>query len=280
MSPGDVVRLLQRGLRSASQPQRVKRQLSHVQRTHSRKLSLEAAHVPELGWLNMLRAVASSASISGARVASHTLSRPLRAAKALERWYSACLTQRPLTTKCLTSCIILSLADGAMQKLDKGSGVCDLDLMRMARMAAFGFFVHAPGAHVWFGALERTLGPGQVAAKIMADQLMYLPLISSMAMLVPGALAGQPRQELWRNYCNKLPETVSTGWMFWVPAHYINFSYVTPQYRVLYVSCMQLFFGMFLSKQANFSRESSVNTNYVAPSSHEDTPAIAPNISI
>ncbi len=49
--------------------------------------------------------------------------------------------------------------------------------------------------------------------------------------------SGRSPPHVWRVYVQeKLLPTVTTGWKLWIPAHAINFGFVPPSQRVLYVN--------------------------------------------
>jgi len=40
---------------------------------------------------------------------------------------------------------------------------------------------------------------------------------------------------------------VAGSWAVWVPAHVVNFAYVPPPQRLLYINGVQVFYNVFLS---------------------------------
>ena len=58
--------------------------------------------------------------------------------------------------------------------------------------------------------------------------------------------SGRSPPDVWRVHVQeKLLPTVTTGWKLWIPAHAINFGFVPPSQRVLYVNiiAVSLFFA-------------------------------------
>ena len=57
------------------------------------------------------------------------------------------------------------------------------DWPRTARLASFGFLVHGPSGHAFYGALDRRLPgtkPSTVAAKVLIDQIFWNPCFAVM----------------------------------------------------------------------------------------------------
>jgi protein Mpv17 len=55
------------------------------------------------------------------------------------------------------------------------------------------------------------------------------------------------------------------SWAVWVPAHVVNFAYVPPQQRLLYINGVQVFYNVFLSFIGNKKVSClSSNASYVA----------------
>jgi len=50
-------------------------------------------------------------------------------------------------------------------------------------------------------------------------------------------------------------KAVQGSWMTWIPAHTINFAFVPPSQRLLYINAIQIFFNMFMSVIGNKKTE-------------------------
>lgn len=59
-------------------------------------------------------------------------------------WYQARLARRPLLTQALTTAVLFGAGDGLAQQAVERKGIQKHDLMRTARMAAYGGrrFIH------------------------------------------------------------------------------------------------------------------------------------------
>ena len=78
---------------------------------------------------------------------------------ALRLWssYNRALTTSPILTKSFTSFTGFILGDGIAQLASKGPE--PYDYARTARFAAFGFTIHASGAHFFYKALDAMVFP-------------------------------------------------------------------------------------------------------------------------
>ena len=124
------------------------------------------------------------------------------------------------------------------------------DIARFIRMGAFGAMVHAPLGHLFYGFLERRF-PGvdvtALATKLAIDQIAWTPVFGSMLFLFVGISAGHSPNAIFRTVKNNLLKVVLTSWMIWPIAHTVNFKYITPKHRLLYINSVQVFFNAFLS---------------------------------
>ena len=59
----------------------------------------------------------------------------------------------------------------------------------------------------------------------------------------------------FEDYTNKLKADLKTAvmgsWAVWVPAHTINFAFIPPSQRLLYINSIQIGYNIFLSFLAN-----------------------------
>ena len=58
---------------------------------------------------------------------------------------------------------------------------------------------------------------------------------------------------------NDLSTAVMGSWAVWVPAHTINFAFVPPAQRLLYINSIQIGYNMFLSFLGNKEADTSVD---------------------
>lgn len=171
-----------------------------------------------------------------------------RAWRAYERW----LHVNPIKGKTLTSFFGFMIGDYITQK--KIEGQKEWDMKRTAIMGSFGLLWHGPSSHYFYGWLDRFM-PGKcvrsVAAKTVFDQSFWNPTVKVIffSYLSVAEFKG------WDELCVKMNEgfmpAVLGSWVFWTPAHLVNFRFVPNDQRVLYINSLQILFNCFLSYLGN-----------------------------
>lgn len=167
--------------------------------------------------------------------------------------YNALLEAQPLLTKALTSLTGFTAGDVLAQKFVEEKGK-PYDIMRTVRLGSFGFLVHGTTGHYFYGMLDSKLPgtkPITVATKVAIDQTIWNPIFGVMFFGYLSLMEGKS----WTDYTNKLKADLKTAvmgsWAVWVPAHTINFAFVPPQQRLLYINTIQIGYNVFLSFLGN-----------------------------
>lgn len=166
--------------------------------------------------------------------------------------YNRALAAQPLVVKSLTSFTGFTAGDLLAQKGVEGKE--EIDFMRTARMASFGLLWHGPSGHYFYQFLDAKL-PGTamttVAAKVGIDQVLWNPIFSVVFFTYLGVADGKGQAEIVKKIETDLPTAVMGSWAYWVPAHTVNFRFIAPEQRLLYINCMQIAFNVFLSFLGN-----------------------------
>merc|ERR1719183_3316100 len=89
--------------------------------------------------------------------------------------------------------------------------------------------------------------PSAVALKTGADQLIWAPILIT-SLFAWGK--EQSVSQLPLKLREDLLATLYVNWTFWPAFHLVNFNFVSPTDRVLYVNIVQVFFNVFLCWQA------------------------------
>lgn len=125
------------------------------------------------------------------------------------------------------------------------------------RMTGFGLLFAGPlQGHYWFRYLDKRIFPNNpksaqaVVSKITVDQLISAPLGTAVFFTSMKWLEGRS-DEINSTIEEKLLPTVTTGWKLWIPAHAINFGFVPPSQRVLYVNVIAIAWTYLLSRAAS-----------------------------
>lgn len=171
----------------------------------------------------------------------------------LWRAYNACLEENPLITKAFTSLFGFFLGDLIAQKFlgEKGT---PLDRARLARMASFGFLIHGPTGHYFYGALDRLIvgaSPIKVASKVVIDQVFWAPIFTALFFGYLGLAERKSKDDIVSKIKNDTWTGVTASWKFWPFAHCINFALIPTSQRLLYINSLQVGYNVFLSFLGN-----------------------------
>mmetsp|Transcript_12299 Transcript_12299/g.21005 ORF Transcript_12299/g.21005 Transcript_12299/m.21005 type:complete len:193 (-) Transcript_12299:177-755(-) len=165
--------------------------------------------------------------------------------------YNAALAAKPLQTKMFTSLTGFVLGDLVAQSPDWTAGK-PYDFWRTTKLALFGFFLHGPIGHYWYGFLDRTVMPNNpksaaaVITKTGIDQIFWAPIFTSGFFAIMKGLDGK-FDEIKPEIETKLIPTLKVNYMTWIPAHIVNFALVPSSQRVLYINVIQVGYNAFLS---------------------------------
>jgi len=169
--------------------------------------------------------------------------------------YNQLLSSQPLLTKALTSLTGFTLGDVLAQNFIEDSDK-PYDVMRTVRLGSFGFLIHGTTGHYFYGFLDSKLPgtkPVTVATKVITDQVFWNPIFGCMFFGYLNLVEGKSLQD----YKNKLQADLKTAvmgsWAVWVPAHTINFAFIPPSQRLLYINTIQIGYNVFLSFLGNKS---------------------------
>jgi protein Mpv17 len=167
--------------------------------------------------------------------------------------YNAMLESQPLLTKALTSLTGFTVGDILAQCFIEQDGK-PYDINRTIRLGSFGFLLHGTTGHYFYGFLDSKLPgtkPITVATKVAIDQTIWNPIFGCMFFGYLNFMEGKS----FEDYKNKLKADLKTAvmgsWVVWVPAHTINFAFIPPSQRLLYINSIQIGYNVFLSFLGN-----------------------------
>lgn len=133
----------------------------------------------------------------------------------LWRAYNVRLAEAPLLTKAFTSLVGFFLGDLIAQKFLSNSPTGGLDRARLARMASFGFLIHGPVGHYWYGALDRAIvgtAPLKVAMKVVVDQVLWAPVFTALFFSYLGLAEKKTKNEIVSKIRNDTWTGVTASW--------------------------------------------------------------------
>ncbi|XP_004541248.1 mpv17-like protein [Maylandia zebra] len=171
------------------------------------------------------------------------------------KWVWAVFKAHPYISNILGYTALFASADLVQQsvlgeKPATGSTSEDLvgvDWHQMARVATVGFCFHANFNYHWLRGLEKMLPGGGVKAvtgKVVVDQLIAAPLTISAFYIGLSLLEHKDdpledwRQKFWTSY--------KTGVVFWSTMQAVNFAFVPPVARTVFLGGVALVFTIFL----------------------------------
>eukprot|EP00542_Grammatophora_oceanica_P022728 CAMPEP_0194027146 /NCGR_PEP_ID=MMETSP0009_2-20130614/1350_1 /TAXON_ID=210454 /ORGANISM="Grammatophora oceanica, Strain CCMP 410" /LENGTH=182 /DNA_ID=CAMNT_0038666107 /DNA_START=171 /DNA_END=719 /DNA_ORIENTATION=+ len=167
--------------------------------------------------------------------------------------YNAMLEAQPLLTKAMTSLIGFTAGDVLAQSFVEQSGK-PYDPMRTLRLGSFGFLVHGTTGHYFYGFLDSKLPgtkPVTVASKVAIDQVLWNPIFGLMFFGYLNFVEGKSFSDYTAKIKSDLQTAVMGSWAVWVPAHTINFAFIPPSQRLLYINTIQIGYNVFLSFLGN-----------------------------
>lgn len=167
--------------------------------------------------------------------------------------YNKLLDAQPLLTKALTSLTGFTVGDVLAQCFIEQDGK-PYDPMRTFRMGSFGFLLHGTTGHYFYGFLDSRLPgtkPITVATKVAIDQTLWNPIFGLMFFGYLNFMEGKSMDDYVNKIKSDLKTAVMGSWVVWVPAHTINFAFVPPSQRLLYINTIQIGYNVFLSFLGN-----------------------------
>ena len=174
--------------------------------------------------------------------------------------YNMLLEAQPLLTKALTSLTGFTAGDVLAQKFVEPDDK-PYDIMRTIRLGSFGFLLHGTTGHYFYGFLDSKLPgtkPITVATKVAIDQTIWNPLFGLMFFGYLNVMEGKSFETYTKKIKTDLQTAVMGSWAVWVPAHTINFAFVPPSQRLLYINSIQIGYNVFLSFLGNKEIEKPV----------------------
>eukprot|EP00554_Chaetoceros_debilis_P002594 CAMPEP_0194096446 /NCGR_PEP_ID=MMETSP0149-20130528/57307_1 /TAXON_ID=122233 /ORGANISM="Chaetoceros debilis, Strain MM31A-1" /LENGTH=185 /DNA_ID=CAMNT_0038782421 /DNA_START=480 /DNA_END=1037 /DNA_ORIENTATION=- len=167
--------------------------------------------------------------------------------------YNKLLEAQPLLTKAFTSLVGFTAGDVLAQNFLAEEGD-KYDVMRTIRLGSFGFMLHGTTGHYFYGMLDSKMPgtkPVTVASKVVIDQFFWNPIFGCMFFSYLNFTEGKDLATLKTKLSTDLKTAVMGSWAVWIPAHTVNFAFVPPAQRLLYINTIQIGYNVFLSFLGN-----------------------------
>jgi len=147
-------------------------------------------------------------------------------------------------------CGIYGIADVIVQMIEgKSRSLRDVELSRVLRVSSIGL-LHGPMNHYWYKFLDGTVvigTPGVLVAKKVIADLSVSPFFTSTFIAGIATLEGKSAIESLDEYRRKFFQVIALDICVWPPAQSVNFFFLPPAFRVLYVSFVVLIYTCFLT---------------------------------
>lgn len=185
-------------------------------------------------------------------------------------WQRYCdhLVRRPLVTKIVTGVVGTIIGDGIAQatahlskrhKIKPGQRAArfEYDWARMARLCVYAAAIGTPIGHVWFGLLDKHVFPSRMGHPITAlvkmglDQAFMAPAGLALFYLTISLMEGKRVSQAVDIVREKFVPTMLANYMLWPAANFINFRFIPPEQRILYVNVIYVGWVSFLSSMAS-----------------------------
>ncbi|KAM7388036.1 hypothetical protein PAMP_024237 [Pampus punctatissimus] len=107
-----------------------------------------------------------------------------------------------------------------------------------------------PIMHVWYNMLDKILvgkAMSTVVMKMLLDQILASPALGLWYFLGMGLVEGHTLSYAWVDFKRKFVELLAVDWCVWPVAQMINFYFLSPKYRVVYINTVTLGWDAYLS---------------------------------
>lgn len=170
----------------------------------------------------------------------------------------------------MSSGILMSMGDGLSQYVEHEyfpkeiETQLQFDWTRNAKMFVVGA-AQGPLHHYFYGWLDAKYAGATMKTttiKILYDQVVMSPMCIVLFFYSAGWMYGQGNAECTRELKSKFMTVYVTDWLVWPFAQFINFYYLHPRYRVIYVNGVTMLYNVFLSYVKHGMPEHNIDTKH------------------
>ncbi|KAL0871777.1 hypothetical protein ABMA27_004270 [Loxostege sticticalis] len=178
-------------------------------------------------------------------------------ASKLVAWWQNSLRRRPVITNTIVYATFYTAAELSQQAFNKlyTPEKPDYDFASAARIVVAGSTVYPPTLYYWYRYLDRKFvgtAVKTVAKKVAAEQFIATPILLAAFYTLIAVL--ERKDDMFEEFRAKYAKTLIANQAFWIPAQTVNFFFVPPHLRVVYVasvSFMWINVLCFIKRQKN-----------------------------
>ncbi|KAG4068264.1 hypothetical protein HA402_007784 [Bradysia odoriphaga] len=156
-----------------------------------------------------------------------------------------------LATNTISSGLLMVAGDLFVQEFEyqKGTLKKRYDWKRSGKMFIVGS-IQGPLHHYFYAWMDKAIkvvSVANVSKKVLLDQVILSPVIILAFLYPAGWLNNQSTKECNEETVAKFGKIYAIDWCLWPPSQFINFYYLDPKYRVIYVNFVTMIFNVVLS---------------------------------
>ncbi|XP_068618647.1 mpv17-like protein [Battus philenor] len=149
------------------------------------------------------------------------------------------LKKRPILTNTMVYATLYAAAELSQQTFNRINlpEKPELDLAAAARIVTVGSCLYSPTLYFWYGFLDRKFHGTtvkMVATKVASDQFIMTPILIGAFFTLMGIV--EQKEDIFEELREKYVKTFLLNQAFWIPGQTINFFFVPPNLRVVFVA--------------------------------------------
>lgn len=143
-----------------------------------------------------------------------------------------------------------------------------MDILRMLRAAAVGFFLLGPLAHTYYTLQDQFFvylyhgapkPAWDVPLHIGLDQTLYATVYNVIFYAAIGLLRGDAPLDVALDFKKSYTRLMVAGWKLWPFVHIITYTVIPSQHKVLWVDAVEILWATILCLMVNEKREQVVD---------------------
>ncbi|KAG2303149.1 hypothetical protein Bca4012_061479 [Brassica carinata] len=179
-------------------------------------------------------------------------------------WYLGMVKSRPVLTKGITSSLIYIAADLSSQTITKEKTSSEsYDLVRTARMGAYGLLILGPVQHQWFGFMSR-LFPKQdfitTIKKMAMGQTVYGPTIMVIFLSFNALLQGEGGSDILARLKRDLLPVMLNCVMYWPVCDFITFKFFPVHLQPLVSNSFSYVWSIYMTYMGNREKPAAISS--------------------